>query len=227
MSESVYKIVSARNLNIFFRNGMFKRTKKYILRDFNLDIVENQIVGLTGESGKGKTTIGKTLLGLHQHYEGDIFWRNISLKVDAIKLLRKKYSWLGQEPFMMFNPNKKIGWVLTETLLINNKKIQKCDAVESIAVLCSSFKIDLQLLDRYPFELSAGQIQRFALIRNILVKPDFLVLDEPISSLDPYNAELFLKLLLSYRERNRIGILFISHNKNLLYKLTNSVIELK
>jgi ABC-type dipeptide/oligopeptide/nickel transport system ATPase subunit len=112
-------------------------------------------------------------------------------------------------------------------MAINGDKLSKKVVVEMISDLCVSFKIEEKLLDRYSFELSAGQIQRFALIRNILVKPDFLVLDEPISSLDPYNAELFLNLLMSYREHNKIGILFISHNKNLLSGITNNVIELK
>lgn len=220
-------LISAKHLNIFYRNGIFLRQKKYIIKNFNITIKKSQIVGLTGESGKGKTTLGKTLLGLHKFYEGEIFWNDISLKNRKIKELREKYTWLGQESFLMFNPNKKINWVLKETIkVVLNHNQKEIEIDELIKYQCGLFKLDLTLLDRYPFELSAGQIQRFSLIRNLLVKPDFIVLDEPTSSLDPYNSKLFLNILEKYLAENIISILFISHKKSLLTSLTNIIYEL-
>jgi len=221
------KILTAKNLNIYYKKGLLSKDKKYIIKNFNFEIRPNQLIGLTGESGKGKTTLGKTLLGLHQYYEGKIYWKDSLLCNKTIKNLRTKYTWLGQEPFLMFNPNKKIIFVLKETLkVIYKDKYNNEDMNELLKAQCSLFKLEPTLLDRYPFELSAGQIQRFALIRNFLVKPDFIVLDEPISSLDPYNSNLFLDIIEQYLNENIISILLISHKKTLLKNITDNIIEL-
>ena len=221
------KILTAKNLNIYYKKGLLSKDKKYIIKNFNFEIRPNQLIGLTGESGKGKTTLGKTLLGLHRYYEGEIYWRNDLLNNKTIKNLKTKYTWLGQESFLMFNPNKRIICILKETLkVIYKDKYTNKDMDELLKAQCSLFKLEPILLDRFPFELSAGQIQRFALIRNFLVKPDFIVLDEPISSLDPYNSKIFLDILEEYFNENILSILFISHKKTLLKNITDNIIEL-
>jgi peptide/nickel transport system ATP-binding protein len=218
-------VIEARNLKIYFNSGNLFHIRKYIINDFNIKINSGEIIGLCGESGTGKTTIGKTLLNLHNGWDGKIFWNGNDIKGTDIRFIRHQYNWIGQEPSLTFNPVKKINSVILETLSLHFGST-KAEIEEKVLSMCDKFKIEHFLLDRYPAELSAGQIQRLALIRILLLKPKFIVFDEPTSSLDPINTRIFIENIVEYKSINDLSILFISHSENLLDSICNHIINL-
>jgi ABC-type dipeptide/oligopeptide/nickel transport system ATPase subunit len=219
-------IIETKNLNVFYKTGNIFQGKNHVIKDFNLKIEKGQIIGLSGTSGVGKTTLGKSILNLHKYWEGEILWNGKSINELDIKPIRSKYNWMGQEPSLTFNPVKIIESIIRETLFLNgmNDRVRQN---EKIMEICVKLKLNDSLLKRYPYELSAGQIQRFALLRILLLSPVFVVLDEPTSSLDPINQILFLQNLKDYQKENDLSVLFISHSKKILKYICNNIIELK
>jgi peptide/nickel transport system ATP-binding protein len=183
----------------------------------SFNVKEREVFCLAGESGCGKTTTGRLLLRLEEPTGGAVFFegKNIfSLEDEELKEFRRKAQIVFQDPYESLNPAMKIVDIVTEPLAIHGLLDGKDDRIEQAAKALEEVALTPpeNFLFRYPHELSGGQRQRVAIARAIVLKPKFIVADEPVSMLDVSIRAGILKLLLDIREKYGIAYLFITHD---------------
>ena len=221
------KLFEIKNLNMHYPivDGIINNVKGYIyaLNNINIDIYENEILGLVGESGSGKSTLGNCILNLIKPTSGEILFDNkniLNLNKQGIKDFRRNAQLIFQNPFMSLNPRMKIYDILREPFIIN--KI-KDNVEERIKKIISLVGMDEDVLFRYPHEFSGGQRQRIAIARAILLNPKFVVADEPVSALDVSIQAQIVNLLIDLKKHFNLTMLFISHDLSIVKYLSDRV----
>jgi peptide/nickel transport system ATP-binding protein len=219
--------IQAKNISkSFCRKGEKKRT---LFSDFSLEIKPGEILGLSGPSGCGKTTLGDILLGLKCPDTGKVFWNGNGINGSgktSPRALRPYFQKIYQDPPTSFPPHQTIKEALTDVVK-NKNSIKRKDIINLlISAAIKDVDLDKELLKRYPRQLSGGEIQRFALSRVLLLKPIFLVADEPTSRLDLSVQAKIVRLLMRLAKERRMGVLFISHDPTLLKVACKKVLSL-
>ncbi len=194
----------------------------------NFDFSEGGFVSIVGESGSGKTTLAKMLLGLISTTEGEIFF--MGKKRDISTQKKKKEYWrniqaIFQDPYSSYNIFSKIDTVLLDCIkLRDGKNLTKDQKIAMITEACSfvNLKFD-ELTNKYPFELSGGQMQRLMIARIFLLKPKVLLADEPTSMIDACSRATILDMLMKLRDEIGMTIIFITHDIGLAYYVSDSV----
>lgn len=181
------------------------------LDNLNLQVYEKTINAVMGSSGCGKSTLTRVLLGLESRDAGAILYKGKTIESTSKKEFRKKNQVMFQDPFQSVNPCFKVREILAEPLIIN-KTWEKTKIKEKIDHLLEVFEIPGTFLDRYPSELSGGQLQRIVLARALVLEPEFVVLDEPFSSLDEITAARLTRYFKNIFEKMALGVLYISHH---------------
>ena len=194
--------------------------------DFDFHVGE--FVSIVGESGSGKTTLSKMLLGLMNQTEGDILFMGQPRDISTGKK-RKEY-WKGiqaifQDPFSSFNTFQKIDNVLLDCIhMRGGKNLPKEKKIEMMTEACSFVNLKFaELTNKYPFELSGGQMQRLMIARIFLLKPKILLADEPTSMVDACSRATILDMLLQLRDEIGMTIIFITHDIGLAYYISDTV----
>ncbi len=194
----------------------------HVLKNINMEIKKGEIVSLVGESGCGKTTLANCILKLIEPTKGEILYDNKNiLEFDKSETFnyRKKIQMIFQNPYSSLNPKMKIEETLLEPLEIH-KVPDKKNKLEEIISLVGISKTDLK---KYPHEFSGGQRQRIAIARALILKPEFIVADEPVSALDVSICAGIINTLLDLKEKLNLTILFISHDLNLVRYLSDRI----
>ena len=217
-------LIEARDLRIFYRHGSVFSHPRWVAGPISFHVHAGEFVGLAGPSGTGKSSIGKALLDLMPTWEGDVYWKGRNVRTTSIRKARPRFGWISQEPMLAFNPRRRIIDILRETLAVN--KMAE-NANEKIAQMCTSMNLQQDMASRFPFELSAGQLQRFSLIRTFMLNPEFVVLDEPTSSLDPINQAQILDLIQAWRHDHGLAALIIAHSHRLLTKVCDHSLSME
>ena len=204
-NKSIYKIESLK------KTFSIKGSKKLVqaVEDFSLDIKENEIVGLVGESGSGKSTAGRCLLKLISLDSGRLTLNHrdiTTLSNKQFRSERQSIQIVQQDPYDCFDPR----WTIGKSLSQSHSHYKK--PVQSVINLIKKVEVNSSVLDRYPYELSAGILQRLAITRSLIGSPDFIVLDEPTSLVSPPDRLAILSLLKNLSEEFGISYLFISHD---------------
>lgn len=189
---------------------------------------EGELVSIVGESGSGKTTLSKMLLGLLSVTEGEIFFQG--KKRDISTRAKKKEYWNGiqaifQDPFSSFNVFNKIDTVLLDCIhMRGGRHLSKEKKIEMMTEACAFVNLKYaELTNKYPFELSGGQMQRLMIARIFLLKPKILLADEPTSMIDACSRATILDMLLQLRDEIGMTIIFITHDIGLAYHISDSV----
>ncbi len=216
-------LIEARNLRVFYRQGSIFSNPRWVAGPISFHVHAGEFVGLAGSSGCGKTSIGKALLNLMRTWEGDVYWKGCNVRRAALRELRPRFGWISQEPMLAFNPRRRIIETLRETLSVNH---MMGNAQYKIAQMCEMMNLQQGMALRFPFELSAGQIQRFSLIRTLMLDPEFVLLDEPTSSLDPINQAQILDLIGNWRRNHGLAALIIAHSHRILEKMCDRLLSL-
>ena len=182
--------------------------EKAVLENVNLKL-DRKIYGLMGMTGSGKTTFIKAVLGLIK-YEGEILLNGKLLDV------RKGFQVVFQNPFNSFDPKRSIGFSISEIIRLNNTNYKLDELAEKVGV-------NPEFMDKYPSELSGGELQRLSIARALAGNPEVFILDEPTSALDVENQKKILDIL---KEIKDITIIFISHDMNVLKYLSDEILVL-
>lgn len=230
MQKQKTKLVEIKNLKMNYPLqsdfGGWITQKEYIkaLNGVNLDIYKGEILGLVGESGCGKSTLGKAVLRLI-NAEGMIFYENENIpdfSTKELKNFRKKAQMIFQNPYSSLDPRMTVYKLLREPIVVHETRDKSIinQKIHRIIQLTGLTEEDLK---RYPHEFSGGQRQRIAIARALILEPEFLVADEPVSALDVSIQAQIITLLKELKEKLDLTILFISHDLGVVKYLSDRI----
>lgn len=217
--------LSGRGLTKVFGFG---RQKTVAVDHVDFNFYEGEVISIVGESGSGKTTLAKMILGLISITEGDIYFQGKKRDISTHK--NKQEYWkniqaIFQDPYSSYNIFKKIDAVLLDCIhMRGGRKLPHAKKVELMTEACSFVNLKFEeLTNKYPFELSGGQMQRLMIARIFLLKPKILLADEPTSMIDACSRATILDMLMQLR--NEIGMtpIFITHDIGLAYYVSDTV----
>ena len=200
------EILSIKNLNKTFESG-FK------LKDINFDIKEGEVVSLIGESGSGKTSISKIIVGL--------------LKAEGQVQINGKVQMIFQSPYSSLNPKYKIRDIIAEGVIYQKILKKKENLDEYLLSILNEVGLDKEVLNKYPHELSGGMRQRVGIARAVAVKPNLIIADEILTALDALTQIQILELFQKLKENKKISYLFISHDINVVKKISDRLLIIK
>lgn len=198
------------------------------VRNVSMQISPGEVVGLVGESGSGKSTIGRMAIALLAPTEGRVTFDGndlATMPAGDLRRLRQRMQIIFQDPWGALNPRHTIGKLMEEPLLLHTK-LTAAERREEVIAIAQRMQLGLPLLDRYPSQLSGGQLQRVCIGRALATKPDLLVLDEPTSSLDVSVRAGILQLLDTLRRETGVAMLFISHDLETIHAVCDRVVVL-
>ena len=200
------EVLSIKNLNKTFESG-FK------LKDINFHINESEVVSLIGESGSGKTSISKIIMGL--------------LKAEGEIQINGKVQMIFQSPYSSLNPKYKVRDIIAEGVIYQKilKKEENLD--EYLLTILNEVGLDKEVLNKYPHELSGGMRQRVGIARAVAVKPNLIIADEILTALDALTQIQILELFQKLKENTKISYLFISHDINVVKKISDRLLIIK
>ena len=219
VSESQSVLLEIKHLKKHFalKKGFFGGTQAWVkaVDDVSLQVRKGRTLGLVGESGCGKTTLGRTLLRLIEPTEGQILYNGTDIteiEREKMRAMRRKMQIIFQDPYASLNPRMTIGAALMEPMVIHNIGSGKEERVTMAGELMKKVGLDRAMLNRYPHEFSGGQRQRICIARALAVKPEFIVCDESVSALDVSIQAQILNLLLDLQDEMDLTYVFISHD---------------
>lgn len=213
------KILEIQNIKTYFPNNktFFGKTIDYVkaVDDVTLDVYEGETLGLVGESGCGKTTLGRTILRLTEPTEGKIFFQRndlLRLKPEDMRQLRKDMQIIFQDPYSSLNPRITIGEALMEPMQVHNILANNNQRKEKAFELLHKVGLTEKQYGRYPHEFSGGQRQRVCIARALALNPKFIICDESVSALDVSVQAQVLNLLNDLKREFKFTYIFISHD---------------
>ena len=231
MTETSNKtpVLKVRNLKTYFdvTKGVF--TKKQVVKavdDVSFDVYKNETFGLVGESGCGKTTLGRTIVKIYEPTGGTIEYEgeDIShLKGKQLKAYRKKMQMIFQDPYASLDPRMTVGEIIKEPMIVHNIYNTDEEREARVVELLKIVGLKPDHIRRYPAEFSGGQRQRIGIARALAVNPEFIVCDEPISALDVSIQAQVVNLLEQIQKELGISYIFIAHDLSMVKHISDRI----
>ncbi|MDL2219032.1 ABC transporter ATP-binding protein [Ruminococcaceae bacterium OttesenSCG-928-O06] len=218
-------LVEIQNLKKYFPVKGGKGEGRYVraVEDVSFQIHEGETLGLVGESGCGKTTLGRTIIRLYDPTEGRIFYRGQDITTAKMLPYRRKMQIIFQDPAASLDPRMTVGEIVGEALDIHGLTDTKQDRKDRIAELLSQVGLNSEQANRYPHEFSGGQQQRIGIARALAVQPEFIVCDEPISALDVSIQSQIVNMLEDMQAELKLTYLFIAHDISVVRHISNRI----
>lgn len=228
--EEKAPLLEVKNLHTHFpiKGGLFGRTVDHFkaVNGVSFKLEKGKTLGLVGESGCGKTTLGRTILRLLEPTAGQVFYDGVDVtKLDKNQMreMRSRMQIIFQDPYSSLNPRMTIGEILMEPMVLHNIGANKAEKVERAKWLMNKVGLNASQLSRYPHEFSGGQRQRICIARALAVNPEFIICDESVSALDVSVQAQVLNLLLDLQEEFGLTYIFISHDLSVVNFISDDV----
>jgi peptide/nickel transport system ATP-binding protein/oligopeptide transport system ATP-binding protein len=222
-------LLEVRNLVKYFpiRSGVLQRVQGWVkaVDDVSFDIRRGETLGLVGESGCGKTTIGRSLLRLIEPTDGQVLFEGqdvTELSPRDLKALRREMQIIFQDPYSSLDPRSQVGTIIGDALAVHGVKDAR-ERRERVLEMLSTVGLSEDHMRRYPHEFSGGQRQRIGIARALILRPKFIVCDEPVSALDVSIQSQVLNLLRDLQDEFNLTYLFIAHNMSVVEHISNRV----
>jgi len=229
-TDQIDVLLTVKNLKTYFpiKSGFLGRIKNHVkaVDDVSFNVLKGETLGLVGESGCGKTTLGRTLLRLQKADSGSVIYDGIDVfaqNAQEMRQLRSRMQIIFQDPYASLNPRMTIGQTIMEPLNIHRRQDSKSARWERVAELIKQVDLNPDQLNRYPHEFSGGQRQRISIARALAVEPEFIVCDESVSALDVSVQAQVLNLLLDLQEKHDLTYIFISHDLSVINFIADRV----
>ena len=216
-------LVEAKNLKKYFK--IPRKGQLHAVDDVSFKVYEGETLGLVGESGCGKSTVGNVIMRLLSQTDGQLFYREKNIfEADSKESfeLRKKMQIIFQDPFSSLNPRKTCRSILGEAYRIHQMG-DSAEIARQVEQLCDMVEIPTNLLDHYPHELDGGMRQVIGIARALSLSADFIVCDEPVSSLDVSVQARIVNLLMDIQKQKNLSYLFISHDLSVVRHISNRI----
>lgn len=228
-------ILEIKNLSTYFpiRKGLFGKTKEFkkAVDDVSFEVYPGETIGLVGESGCGKTSLGRTILRLIEPTAGEIIFENRKvhqLNASDMRQLRSKMQIIFQDPYSSLNPRITIGDAILEPMKLHKIVWEdKMSYREKVIELLEKVNLKAEHYNRYPHEFSGGQRQRISIARALALRPKFIIADESVSALDVSVQAQVLNLLNDLKEEFKLTYIFISHNLSVVKFMSDRIIVMK
>ena len=211
-----------------FRAGRLVRNRTTVkaVNEVTLTVHAGETFGVVGESGCGKSTLARTVLGLYPPDRGEIYYggdRIDTLSPQQMLPYRTRMQMVFQDPYASLNPRMRVRQILEEPVVFHNPRISATEVKERAAGVMEQVGVDPTWAERYPHEFSGGQRQRISIARALMVDPEFIVADEPISALDVSIQAQILNLLMDAQQRRGLTYLFITHDLSVVEHISTRV----
>ncbi|WP_046201143.1 peptide ABC transporter ATP-binding protein [Candidatus Pantoea carbekii] len=224
-------LLQAINLKkYYFLNKGFFSNKQLVksLDGISFNLERGKTLAVVGESGCGKSTLCRLLTMIETPTEGQLYWNSqdlfkIGSNIQFRKLRRQKIQIVFQNPYASLNPRKKISYILAEPLLIHTN-LNKVERRERILEIMEKVGLKSEHYNRYPHMFSGGQRQRIAIARGMILDPELLIADEPVSALDVSIRAQILNLMMDFQEKLGVSYIFISHDLSVVEHIADEVI---
>jgi peptide/nickel transport system ATP-binding protein len=203
-----------------------RRTTVKAVNDVSLSIQPREILGVVGESGCGKSTLARAVLGLYPPDSGEIYYQDKRIdNLTSRQMLpfRKKMQMIFQDPYASLNPRMAVQRTLEEPFLFHNRSTTSNEVKDKVAEVMQQVGVEPSWATRYPHEFSGGQRQRISIARALMVDPEFIVADEPVSALDVSIQAQILNLLMKAQEERGLTYLFITHDLSVVEHFSTRV----
>lgn len=220
MSE---KLVEINNLKKYFKT---KKGMLHAIDDVSFYINKGETLGLVGESGCGKSTTGRAILRLHEPTSGQVLYKGediVKYNPRKMKEMRKKMQIVFQDPYSSLNPRLTVSELIAEPLYVNKVYRNKAETEARVKEVMEVVGLEERLINAYPHELDGGRRQRIGIARALALKPEFIVLDEPVSALDVCIQAQILNLMNSLQKQFNLTYLFISHNLSVVKHVSDRI----
>ena len=227
-------LLKIKKLKTYFpiKNGFFGGTTGYVkaVNGVSFDVYPGETLGLVGESGCGKTTIGRTILRLEDATEGEIIYKNsdvVSMNHKELRVFRKDVQIIFQDPYSSLNPRMTIGDAIMEPMKVHNILKNDEERKKKVESLLSKVSLDPSHFYRYPHEFSGGQRQRIGIARALAVNPKFIICDESVSALDVSVQAQVLNLLNDLKKEFGLTYIFISHDLSVVKYMSDRMVVMQ
>lgn len=219
-------LVEVRNLKEYFpiNTGFMKTKMLKAVDDITFDIKKGETLGLVGESGCGKTTLGRTIMFLYKPTSGHVYFdgQEIGSK-ESLKEYRKRTQIVFQDPYSSLNPRMTVGDIVAEPIDVHNLAKDKTERDEKIKYLLNLVGINTEQATRYPHEFSGGQRQRIGIARALASNPEFIICDEPVSALDVSIQAQVINMLENLQKELGLTYLFIAHDLSVVKHISDRI----
>ena len=229
MPEQKGNIIEIRDLRKYYKvktERLFEKTRwLHAVDGVDLDIRKGETLGIVGESGCGKSTLGHMVLRLRKPTAGTVSYEGFPKGPDRsqMKEFREKFQIIFQDPYSSLNPKKRIGWLLQEPLVIHGIGKDAAERRKLAVNMLREVGMDESYMEKFPRELSGGQRQRISIGIAMIMNPDFIVADEPVSALDVSVQAQILNLMKELQEKHGLTWMFISHDLNVVHYISDRI----
>lgn len=211
------KLLEIKNLKVSFGEHSHKTV---VVNDVSFDIYKGETFGLVGESGSGKTTIGRAIIRINPTMSGDILYKgqkiNGKIPAELDREITRKIQMIFQDPMASLNERAKVDYIVSEGLLHSGRKLTKPERKQRVDNALEAVGLLPEFASRFPHEFSGGQRQRIGIARALIMEPEFIIADEPISALDVSIRAQVLNLLSDLQKKRGLTYLFVAHDLSVM-----------